>query len=51
MPLHILPLVTPVLAPVLNGLVKTFNDASGRTMQKNLEGQRLVHQKNYKKNK
>ncbi|MDE5089846.1 MAG: SUMF1/EgtB/PvdO family nonheme iron enzyme, partial [Trichodesmium sp. St16_bin2-tuft] len=45
MPLHILPLVTPVLAPVLNGLVKTFNDASGRTMQKNLEGQRLVHQK------
>ncbi|MCL2934727.1 MAG: hypothetical protein MGG11_21510, partial [Trichodesmium sp. MAG_R03] len=42
---NLLPYLTPILEPVFNGLVKSFNDASGRTMQQNLEGQRLAHQK------
>ena len=45
MPLSLLPLVVSAAAPLWNGVVNAFNGASGRTMQQNLEGQRLAHQK------
>ena len=45
MPLHSLPLVATAGAAVWNGVVNALNGASGRTMQQNLEGQRLAHQK------
>jgi len=45
MPVPLLPLAIPAAASVWQSCVNAFNGASGRTMQKNLEGQRLVHQK------
>ncbi|MDJ0514873.1 MAG: tetratricopeptide repeat protein [Trichodesmium sp. MO_231.B1] len=45
MVLHLLPAVISGGVMAWNGIVNAFNGASGRTMQKNLEGQRLVHQK------
>ena len=43
-----LPFLLPVVATsgvaAWNGIVSAFNGVSGRTMQKNLEGQRLAHQ-------
>ena len=45
MPVPLLPLVVSAAAPLWNGVVNAFNGASGRTMQQNLEGQRLAHQK------
>ena len=45
MPFHLLPLVTSIGPTVCNGIVNAFNSFSGRTMQKNLQGQRLAHQK------
>lgn len=44
-PLPLLPFAISTGAAAWNGIVNAFNGASGRTMQKNLEGQRLVHQK------
>ncbi|MGD1806161.1 SUMF1/EgtB/PvdO family nonheme iron enzyme [Dapis sp. BLCC M126] len=44
-PLPLLPFAISTGAAAWNGMVNAFNGASGRTMQKNLEGQRLVHQK------
>ena len=45
MPIPLLPLLAPAAASAWNGVVNAFNGASGRTMQQNLEGQRLAHQK------
>ncbi|WP_293134334.1 hypothetical protein [Okeania sp. SIO3I5] len=45
MVLHLLPAVVSGGVMAWNGIVNAFNGASGRTMQKNLEGQRLTHQK------
>ncbi|NES03619.1 MAG: tetratricopeptide repeat protein [Okeania sp. SIO2F4] len=45
MVLPLLPAVAGGAVMAWNGIVNAFNGASGRTMQKNLEGQRLVHQK------
>ncbi|WP_293124904.1 tetratricopeptide repeat protein [Okeania sp. SIO1I7] len=45
MAIHLLPAVVSGGLMAWNGIVNAFNGASGRTMQKNLEGQRLAHQK------
>ncbi len=45
MVLHLLPAVIGGSVMAWNGMVNALNDASGRTIQKNLEGQRLAHQK------
>ena len=45
MPVPLLPFALTAGVSVWNSCVHAFNAASGRTMQKNLEGQRLVHQK------
>ncbi|MDY7003032.1 MAG: SUMF1/EgtB/PvdO family nonheme iron enzyme [Cyanobacteriota bacterium] len=45
MVLPLLPAVAGGAVMAWNGIVNAFNGTSGRTMQKELEGQRLVHQK------
>ncbi len=44
-PLPLLPFAISTGVSVWNNCVNAFNGVSGRTMPKNLEGQRLAHQK------